>query len=150
MATKIMPDAVLSTLYYVVAVSSRSSTCIMRSACQGCPCYVLSLRTRAGPSTPQLRRGRLMKPLMTSLSQSERVNSYPGEIHNIISPLLEAIARKAAVLDNIQADVALNQLRSAMMPTAVPGLIISPGLACTAVLQSLYFPALRVVPTVSS
>jgi len=38
------------------------------------------------------------------------------------------------------------------MTTAVPGLIcnFSPSLSCTAVIQSLYCTALRVVPTVSS
>ena len=46
-APTIMP-AVLSPLYSVVAASSRSSTCIMRSASRGCPCFVLSLRARAG------------------------------------------------------------------------------------------------------
>jgi len=58
-APTIMP-AVLSPLYSVVAASSRSSTCIMRSASRGCPCFVLSLRTRAGNfDTPSGVYGRL-------------------------------------------------------------------------------------------
>ena len=58
-APTIMP-AVLSPLYSVVAASSRSSTCIIRSASRGCPCFVLSLRARAGNfDTPGGVYGRL-------------------------------------------------------------------------------------------